>query len=313
MPEISVIITTYKRDQKFLKRAISSVLNQTFKDFELIIVDDNGDDKYSEIVNGVVNNINSIQPLKIISHVKNLGAQQARNSGINHAKGKYIAFLDDDDEWLENKLEVQLKSFKESDNPSLGLVYCGFNKITYDKNNRVKNIEKVLPILDNNEIIKNIYRKNYIGSTSLPLIKKECFETVGLFDLNLKAKQDYDMWIRISKRYAIDYVNEALCNYYAHNEERITNNAANKLHSELTFLNKYYDEIVKDKIAASIRFKQIGIYYYAALEFDKAKHYLWKSITKKPFPVDIKLLSLFVFAMLKVKPNDYMKKLLKVV
>lgn len=311
MPQVSVVITTYNRDHKFLKRAIMSVLNQTFSDFELLIVDDNGDKKYQSIVQKVVSDITTEQRIKIIKHEKNMGAQKARNSGIHNSNGEYIAFLDDDDAWLENKLELQLLEFQKS-NQSLGLVYCGFNKVVYDNKNIIRKTEKILPSLENEELKKYIYRKNYIGSTSLPLIKKECFNTVGLFDLDLKAKQDYDMWIRISKEYDIAYVDEVLCNYHAHGEDRITNNVKKKIDSEITFLKKHGKEIMKDNVAASARLKQIGIFYYADLNYKKARYFLWKSVLKKLYPLDFKVLALLLLILLKIKPNNYIKRKLKV-
>ena len=310
LPTISVIITTYKRNKKYLERSIRSVINQTFKNFELLIVDDNGDNGYGNNAREVVNSIKSENEIRIISHIKNMGAQEARNTGIKNAKGDYIAFLDDDDEWLERKLELQLQKFLENNDKKLGLVYCGFNKVVTDSNNEKKRVEAFLPSIKNEELKDKIYRRNYIGSTSLPLIKRECFNTIGFFDTKLKAKQDYDMWIRICAKYNIDYVNDILCNYYAHNDERITNNPVNKLDSEITFLNKHYNEISIDNIAISLRLKQIGIYYYATKDFSNANKYLWRSLVKKP--TDYKALILFLFALFRVKPNNYIKQKLKV-
>ncbi|MFC7193467.1 glycosyltransferase family 2 protein [Halosimplex aquaticum] len=109
-PQVSVIIPTYNR-ATLVKRAIQSVLNQTFKDFELIIVDDASDDETPE----VIDSINDAR-LEYIRHDLNRHGGAARNTGIKYASGKYIAFLDDDDEWYPTKLERQVERFETVSN-----------------------------------------------------------------------------------------------------------------------------------------------------------------------------------------------------
>ena len=119
-PEVSVVITTYKRPEK-LGRAIKSVLDQTLKEWELIIVDDNnGDSPFRSETEAFMASYLADPRVRYIKHEKNSGAPAARNTGIKAAAGTYIALLDDDDEFESTKLEKQLALFKSSDLQNLG-------------------------------------------------------------------------------------------------------------------------------------------------------------------------------------------------
>src|SRR5690625_1857772 len=122
-PLVSVIIPTYKRP-RMLTRALKSVLMQTYKNIEVIIVDDN--DENSEYRKQTINFMKEYKSnpiIKYIKHKKNKGGSEARNTGIYKATGKYISFLDDDDEYMPTKIEKQVKKFKESNEANLGFVY----------------------------------------------------------------------------------------------------------------------------------------------------------------------------------------------
>jgi len=304
---VSTIITTYKRDRNILKRALKSVLNQTYRNYEIIVVDDNGNNSsYQNEVEKAIFELNSSQKIKLIKHEKNLGAPRARNTGLKYANGEFIAFLDDDDGWLEKKLELQVKKFKDSDNSNLGLVYCWFYKYEQLNNKSfTKKIQK--PSIKKKQVEKELLYKNFIGSTSFPLIKKECFDTVGQFDENLEAKQDYDMWIRISRYYAMEYVNEPLCNYYDHLEERITNNITKKIRAERLFFKKHQKYIEKDQKAMSSRYKTIGVLYLLKNDYKKARKYIKTSL--QFFPLNYKLYILMFIATIEYKPEFIKRRL----
>src|SRR4030042_1588084 len=198
MPTVSVIIPTYNRAH-LLNRAIKSILVQTFGDFEIIIVDDASTDNTERIVKSIDD-----KRILYIRHENNKGGSAARNTGIRQARGKYIAFLDSDDEWLPEKLEKQLKVFERSTN-SVGLVYTGIIKESKQRRSVHQSRENTA---------QAILAENYVGTTSTPLIKKECFLKTGLFDETLPSAQDWDMWIRIGQYYEFDFVTEQLVKYY---------------------------------------------------------------------------------------------------
>ena len=171
MELVSAIITTHNRSPETVLRAVNSVLSQTYENIELIVVDDSTSD-YSQRkdVENAVRDVS--ERVLYIKHSTSHGANVARNTGLSHAKGYYVAFLDDDDEWSPNKIEEQLKGFTDR---SIALVYCGTVIIDDEENKRR---------LSNSSFKKgNVYyellKKNFIGSTSNPLIKRECIDRVG--------------------------------------------------------------------------------------------------------------------------------------
>ena len=194
-PTVSVIVPTYNRAD-LVGRAIESVLEQTYKDFELIVVDDDSKDNTREIIHEF-----NDPRIRYICHDKNKGGSAARNTGIDLAKGKYIALLDSDDEWIKEKLGKQVTKLRERSN--VGLVSTGAVHFSGDNNGKVlrKDIQQY-----RGEIFEELLMKGNVvsGGGSSALIKAECFENVGNFDERLKSSQDYDMWIRIAKKYEID-------------------------------------------------------------------------------------------------------------
>ncbi|UYP47978.1 hypothetical protein NEF87_004263 [Candidatus Lokiarchaeum ossiferum] len=227
-PLISVIIPTHNRFKQ-LKRAIKSVIRQNYPSTEIIVIDDHSDYSVQEEL-GIFKEKNIIfQSLK-----GKHGAPAARNLGIKLAKGKYIAFLDDDDEFFPNKLMKQYQIFNMN-SPEIGIVYCGFikklesNQIIY---------EKKLPAQIKNPK-KKILETNFIGSCSYPLIRTKYIHEVNGFDDNLDSAQDWDLWIRLIQKYKIKFVNEHLVNYYIQNQS-ISSNYFKKVRGILKILIKNY-------------------------------------------------------------------------
>ncbi len=199
MVEVSVIIPTYNRAH-LLDRAVQSVLTQTFRNFEIIVIDDSSIDNTEQIVAQFKND-----RIHYLRHDTNKGGSAARNTGINHARGNFIAFLDSDDEWLPDKLEKQVRVLKNSPEET-GIVYTDY----YRENRRVQSdFEK-----HDGNIFSLILTKNFVGTVSTVLIKKECFEKAGVFDESLPSCQDWDMWIRIANRYQFKYIAEKLVRHY---------------------------------------------------------------------------------------------------
>lgn len=202
---ISVVITTYNRPWNVLERALDSVLRQTYRTLEVIIVNDSPDNQVlrKEIEENL--KLKQDNRIRYACMKVNKGACRARNVGIKLSKGSYVAFLDDDDEWFENKLERQYALIK--DRPDVGIVYCRFRE--YKKNKVVgdirHNVEK--------DTLHQMLRDNQIGSTSFPLVRKESLVECGGFNPSLKAFQDWDMWLRILEKYQVVFCNEVLGRY----------------------------------------------------------------------------------------------------
>lgn len=201
-PRVSVIIPTHNRSDS-VGWAIQTVLKQTETDLEVIVVNDGSTDDTEKLLKAWSRCDSRLRHVTI----PNSGLAAARNVGITSSRGKYLAFLDDDDWWRRDKLAKQLRLFKTSKyRGGLGLVYCWH----YWVNGRSK-IEGELKISKRGDVFPEIIKGNMIcGSGSAALVKKECFEKVGIFNNRLKLAEDWDMWIRIANRYFIDFVPEPL-------------------------------------------------------------------------------------------------------
>jgi glycosyltransferase involved in cell wall biosynthesis len=194
-PLVSVIIPTYNRAW-VLREAIDSVLAQEFKDFELIVVDDGSTDNTGEILDSYEQDI-------LVLRQSNKGVSAARNRGIAAAAGRLIAFLDSDDLWLPRKLSSQVDFFKS--NPAA--------VINQTEEIWVRNGVRVNPKTRHHKFSGMIFERSLalcLVSPSAVMIKKNLFSEVGVFDENLPACEDYDLWLRISCRYPVDLIETPL-------------------------------------------------------------------------------------------------------
>lgn len=210
-PLFSIVIPAYNRE-KVITRAIDSILKQTIDDYEIIVVDDGSSDNTEKVVKAY-----STNKIKYILQ-ENQGATSARNTGIVNSKGKYISFLDSDDEWMTNMLEKQLSCFEND--KSVGLVYSNF-MIAYP-DGHLDNFSKQLGIEGN--VYADILKQGYLAPTSVISVRTECFDKVGLFDKDLPASQDDDICFRLSKVYAIKYIPEVMAYLHTDTGNRISTN-----------------------------------------------------------------------------------------
>lgn len=189
MPVFSVVIPLYNKE-KYIQNTIKSALNQTFKDFEIIVVNDGSTDSSLAIVKQIEDS-----RIKIFS-IKNGGVSRARNFGIEKAKSDLIAFLDADDLWRNNHLEKLYKLWK--DHPNCGLYAMGYSK----KFNNSKPISAVFVGLNNySGIVKDFFKSSTVDCvawTSAVMIPAYIFKNNSHFNESLKSGQDTEMWIRIA-------------------------------------------------------------------------------------------------------------------
>lgn len=290
---VSVIITTFKREPIMVERAIKSVVNQTYKSLELIIVDDSPYDyKQRASIASMVESFDDNR-IKYIQHKENKGACEARNTGIKNSNGAYVAFLDDDDEWKLNKLELQLDKFANG----VGLVYCDSYTIT------LKNNQQINKTIRENRISGLVYRellgKNFIGSTSFVIIKREALIQCGYFNKEFKSAQDYDLWLRVSKKYKVEYVDLPLVNYYIHEGERISENVANRIQGleKIIEVNKNYLE--KNPKLYSEKKLLIVPFYAVKYGFKYSFRKWWEAVKIYPYhrPVMRSLVKIAIYKM----------------
>ena len=196
MTEVSVIIPTFNRAQK-VSRAISSVLGQTFTDFEVIVIDDGSVDETGDVLAGFKDRIT------LISHPENRGVSASRNSGITASQSPFIAFLDSDDYWLPEKLETQVRYFRE--NPDA--VACQPEEIW------VRNGVRVNPWKKHIKPSGWIFERSLklcVVSPSAVMIRRAVLDEVGLFDEGFPVCEDYDLWLRIGCRYPVNLIDRFL-------------------------------------------------------------------------------------------------------
>jgi glycosyltransferase involved in cell wall biosynthesis len=207
MIKVSVIIPTYNR-ASVLPRALDSVNKQTHKAEQIIVIDDGSTDETQELVK------NKYPEIDFISQ-QNKGVSAARNVGIEKARNDWICLLDSDDSWQTNKLEKQVQAMTENRD----YLICHTNETWY-RNGKILNQGK-----------KHQKRGGHIFQHCLPLcaispssvmIHKKIFDEVGLFDEDLPACEDYDMWLRICCRYAVLFIDEALTNKFGGHEDQLS-------------------------------------------------------------------------------------------
>ena len=200
MPKVSVIIPAYNA-MTYLPETLESVFRQSFTDFEVLIINDGS-------LDNIIQWASQIQDsrVRLISQ-KNQGASVARNTGIVHAQGEYLAFLDADDLWEATKLEKQVLCLENY--PTAGLVYTWTAFIDATG----KPTGKVFASKAEGDVWKQLIEHNIIECGSSPMIRRYCFETVGLFDPNLLAVEDWEMWVRIASHYPFALLQEPLTYY----------------------------------------------------------------------------------------------------
>lgn len=279
---VSVVITTYMRPKEVLFRAIDSVQKQTYQNIEIIVVDDSPSDYIvrNELKKWIEENYKD--KITLIQHDTNMGACVARNTGLSASKGCYIAFLDDDDEWLPEKIEQQLPQLRDED---VALVYCGKMVV----NDSTGKISQDPLVVHTGYVYDKLMFNNFIGSTSFPLLRRSAVLEVGGFDPLMRSAQDYDMWLRLAKKYKIDCVNRALVKYHVHDGERISTNHQARISGQERLIQKNKDYLIQNPKAEWWRLLRLSIQYGKSKQLMKALKIWTKSCIKQPFRIVVNM------------------------
>lgn len=281
-PTVSVIIPTYNRAH-LIERSIRSVLDQTYQDFELIVVDDGSTDNTEEIVARFGDD-----RLRYIRHNQSSGSPAApTNTGIKAARGEYIAVQDSDDEWLPGKLEKQMQVFNNA-SAEVGIVYTDMWRVSEDGKKEYYHSPRIMP--EEGIIYRDAlgYRVMCIGTGTL-VIKKECFNKAGLFDEKLPMLIDTELLIRMSRCYYFYHIEEPLVNYFA-TASSISSSKEADITARKLILERYFEDIRKDKKILARHYFDIGFLFCANGEGKPARSYLIKAIVA--YPLNIKFLLL---------------------
>ena len=236
---VSVIIPSYN-SEKYIEETIQSVLKQSEQDVEIIVVDDGSPDKQADVIKRIA---------KIDSRVKyiyqdNQGVCSARNHGYQLSRGKFIAFLDSDDVWLPNNLEVKIEKFSQG---SFGLVHSDAVVI-----NEHSEIQKEVLSGNEGDLIDEMlaWESTQIPGPSSILVKRKVYETIGGFDINLSTAADQDFFLRIASKYKIGRVPAVTWQYRIHDQN---------MHSNIAVMEKdvlyVYNKALKNNFFKSISFE----------------------------------------------------------
>ena len=200
---VSIIIPTYNRGNT-IRRAIDSILRQTYSSYEILIIDDGSTDDTEAVIAECEDSRIRYVPLK-----HNQGAAHARNVGIQEAAGGYIAFLDSDDEWMPRKLEMQMKRMLNASD-EYGLVYCRMGGMRRDGKSRYMcpPLECPKEILEG-DMFRLLLLQNVIGTPTV-LARKVCLEQVGGFKETLQCLEDWEFFLRIAREWKIGFVDKVL-------------------------------------------------------------------------------------------------------
>lgn len=269
-PKVTILMSVYN-GEKYLKEAVDSILNQTFQDFEFIIINDASTDGTLDILKSY-----SDTRIKIHTNKKNLGVAKSLNVGLKIAKGEYIARQDSDDISMPERLALQVDFLDR--HPAYAVVGV-FPKVIYEHSDKIRYGQRPVEDID---IRKTLKAKNCIVHGSA-MIRMKCLLDVGLYDESMANSEDYELWLRLSKKYAFRNIAKFLYVLRLHNKNldtgymieqqifvafgKIKNNSSNAEEATEHFLNtiaRYRSIHLKNKIIfiwiRRLTFKKISVY-----------------------------------------------------
>lgn len=278
-PLVTAVITTYKRKPEVVKRALNSIIEQTYNNIEIFVINDCPADKklVKELRKMIVESSRNRRVNYIVVE-NNGGACKARNIAIEKATGKYFACLDDDDEWLPEKIELQVQALEKQ--KGAAIAYCNAILRYVDQG---KDVTRFVERQKEGDIYFEQIEKNNIGSCSFPMFRTDVLKEVGGFDINMPALQDWELYLRVLKKYKAVYVHKPVAIYYFYDGERISANSQNRV---VAFEN-IHQKIIKDlenntKSASS--FYMMGTYFYSLNnDLKKATEYYILGVKSNPY------------------------------
>jgi glycosyltransferase involved in cell wall biosynthesis len=213
-----------------------------------------------------------------LSYEKNQGSNYARNFGLTHSTGLLVAFLDDDDEWYENKISSQVREMEN--NPKLGLVSCFF-----DLSNGEKIIGQKKSLSEYDDSIEWLLRYNYIGGTSFPLLRKSFLVQAGGFDEEMKACQEYELWIRLREISEFSTITDSLGVYYDSTDSSYKSNPNKYYIGDKRILSKHETLFMHHKKAYNAHLNEMALQWFLRGKLNWYCEYKLKAIKIKPFTI----------------------------
>lgn len=284
---VSVVIPTYNRAH-IIQDSLDSAYAQSYRPLEVVVVDDGSNDDTEAIVKTWINeHLNDVQFSVVYLHQENQGGNPARNNGIRHARGQYVAFLDSDDLWHAEKVRKQIRVF-ESD-PEIGGVYCGVQHVDLASGRIIEPSNRSYPT---GRLFEQVLVKDITAPTSAYIIKKQVFEMAGYFDDELQARQDWDMWIRLASKFKIGCVPEVLVDFREHSGVRTHSNPSKEINAYQRIRKKYADSYARcpfpiRQAAKATYYRRMGrVHFHQGISRPRAALFHLQAILAWPFVFD---------------------------
>ena len=261
-----MVIPSYNRAHT-IGRALESVMEQSFKDLEIIVVDDASTDNTQNVVK-------KFPKVRYIRHKSNMGVSAARNTGITASKGRFIAFLDSDDFWREDKLERQLETMLNNGTK------WSYTRIVFVDENLKKIREQKAEA--SGFVLTKLLEKNIIGPPSSVIVERNVLKKCGLFNRNLWYREDYHMWIRIASKYEVSPVDLPLTYQLVHSGERLSHNYRNRIKGFMQVLKAFEPEFKKNRKALARQLYELGKLHLRIGEKETASDYFKRAFLTYP-------------------------------
>ena len=272
---VSVIVPVYNRE-RLVAKTVDSILCQSYPDVEIVAVNDGSTDGSLSVLTGYAQSRQG--KIKVIDQV-NSGQVKARNCGIRASRGEFIGFLDSDDTWEKEKLSLQIPLFKGN----VGLVYSGINEVDADGN--VTRTVYPEPGLRGDIYGRLLVRNRMTGGSVV--VSRRALDEVGLFDESFRAAENWDLWIRISRCFTVDFIDQPLVNYLKHHGN-MSQDGGRMAEATWSILQKHLPGFPEEEQLRSSYLKAYSDYYYrlgvqcfGEGDYRKARHMFrscWKYI-----------------------------------
>lgn len=275
MPKVTVVIPAYNA-MRYLPETMETVLNQTYTDFEVLVINDGSTDDTPKWVD----ELSKKEPKVRMVSQANQGLAGARSAGVIHARGEYIAYIDADDLWESTKLAKQVQCLEE--NPEVALVYT-WTALADERGNPTG---RVVASDAEGYVWEKLTEMNFVCCGSTPMIRRSCFDEVGLFALDVSPSDDWDMWLRLAAKYPFKVIKEPLIYYRQH-----SNNSSRKcqhiLETHRIVIERNFTSVPTEKL--HFRNRSYGcIYLYLGwraienLDWEQAEHFRQQAYAHRP-------------------------------
>lgn len=274
-PSVSVVIPVFNRAET-IGSAVDSVLTQTFKDLELIVVDDASSDRTVEILKGF-----SDSRLRLICHESNKGAGAARNTGIDAARSEWVAFQDSDDLWMPTKLELQMARLMAPE-ASYIAAYCGMLVEDMDSPSSPPRYvpDAAIPTREDH-ILRSLLTHSFVSTQTL-IARRDLLVSIGGFDTKLPALEDWECMLRLAQNGPFALVDQPLVRQ-RFSQNSITRSAERRLAARLRILEKHRDLLARDPIVLATHHYSISGALRQAERLEEASEHIAAALRCRPF------------------------------